>query len=183
MNSNVIKLLLVLCGALLLVLLIEWQFSASTESQLEDLIAEDEKHQVESRELPEISLSKKAIDKYSMMVEKPLFIKGRQPVENVEEQVVNQQGGKIEDLLLVGIYSTKGHLMALFVNKKSDKKYLKKAEGDDVSGWLLREIQEDRVILESAGREETIMLRKPKPGLKSFKKFKPALPKKIKLKS
>ncbi len=109
------------------------------------------------------------MESYSQMVERPLFIAGRKPViESTKEAISNEESGKIEDLILLGIYSIKGEVKALFNKKGRDikgrnKKTLKKLEGEDVDGWLLKEIQSDRVILEQQGNTQTLMLRKPKP--------------------
>lgn len=171
MNSNVIKLLLVLSTVMLIVFLIEWHFSTSSEGLLQDLEATKKQRQIQPRELPDIELSKQSAETYTEMIEKPLFIKGRQPVDDIEE-IVSIEDGKIEDLVLVGIYTIKNQLMALFIQSKSDKKHIKKLAGEDVSGWLLQEITADSAILQRDGRQQTLMLRKPKP--KQLKKTKPA---------
>ena len=163
MNSRVIKLLLGLCLILLVILLVEWLvisfFNPPAVKSISAKVSQDMK-------LPELVLTKQSTETYLDMVDRPLFIKGRKPVIDLNEDSDIQELGKIEDLILVGIYSKDGHMIALFSQQGSEKKYLKKSEGDDIAGWLLKEIQADQIILEQAGEQQTIMLRKPKPKTK-----------------
>jgi type II secretory pathway component PulC len=177
MNSNVIKLLLGLCVFSLLILLVEFEFFGLSSNQLQGAPINTEKQQEQQIKLPQIVLSKKPMDSYSDMIEKPLFIKGRKPVvvDAVEDGPIEELGA-IEDLVLVGIYSTEDRLVALLSQPKADKKFLKKSEGDDVSGFLLKEIQFDRVILERGGKKQPLMLRKPRPK----SKVKPKIKRKVK---
>ncbi|MCK5191110.1 MAG: hypothetical protein KAR12_13765 [Methylococcales bacterium] len=163
MNSRVIKLLLGLCVLLLIILLVEWLAISFSETPAVKSLSAVEGHDME---LPELVLTEQSIETYLDMVDRPLFIKGRKPVIDLNDDSDIQEFGKIEDLVLVGIYSKDGHMIALFSQQGSEKKYLKKSEGDDISGWLLKEIQADQIILEQAGEQQSIMLRKPKPKTK-----------------
>ena len=187
MNSNVIKLLLVLCALLLIILLIEWELAEPSENQDIEMPISKEESQNQSQKLTVIKLSEQPLESYSQMVNSPLFIKGRMPVAGDVEQTDNRDVSRIEDLFLVGIYSAEERIVALFNKKGSNEKYLKKAKGDDVSGWMLEEIQVDKVILEQDGNKQTLMLRAPKPKskrkYKQSKKAKPVAQKKIKPKS
>jgi len=182
MNSNIIKLLLALSVLLLLILFIEWQLAEPSENLGIETSTIDEGSQNQSQNLTVINLSGQPLDSYSQMVNSPLFIKGRKPIEDVVEEVENQDVSSVEDLFLVGIYSAEERMFALFSEKGRDGKYLKKAEGDDVSGWMLKEIQVDKVILERDGNKQSLMLRAPKPKTKSRrpKRAKPVARKKIK---
>lgn len=171
MNNNIIKGLIGLCVLLLLALFIEWQLTDFPEqAQIEP--SGLEKGEASAIDLPKLILVTESEEKYSKMVDKPLFVKGRRPiVSDLEDEVVNEDVGKIDDLLLLGIYSNKGDTKALFSAKGIRKKYLKKAEEEDVSGWKIKEIKPDRVILEQRGKKKTILLRSPKP--KTKRKIKP----------
>jgi type II secretory pathway component PulC len=162
MNSKVIKLLLGLCLLMLVILLIEFGLSLGDQSQFDKPITASEKQQVESNDLPELNVAKQELESYNDMVESPLFIEGRKPIAEIEEEKPVEQVSKIDDLTLLGIYSVKGHMTAMFNKAGKDKKYLKKSEGDDVSGWTLQEIKSDKVVLERTGKKQTVMLRKPK---------------------
>ena len=163
MSSNIIKLLLVLCILLLMVLFIEWELAEPAENLNSETPVTEEESQAERQKLPVIKLSKQSIETYSHMVDSPLFIEGRKPVVGAIEETESEDFGKIEDLFLVGIYSVEERMVALFNKKGTDGKYLKKAKGDDVSGWMLEEINADNVILEQDGKKQTLMLRAPKP--------------------
>lgn len=187
MNSNIIKLLLVLCVLLVLVLFIEWELAEPPEKLNIEAPAIEEESQNQSQKLTIIKLSEQSLDSYTEMVNSPLFIKGRQPIADLVEEAEDQDVGSIEDLFLVGIYSTEEGMMALFKTKGSNEKYLKKSRGDDVSGWMLEKIQADQVILERDGKRQALLLRAPKPKskfkVKPPKRAKPVARKKIKLKS
>ena len=170
MNSNIIKLLLGLCVFLLLILLFEFKFFGLSNDQIEGTTINKGEIQNQPIKLPQIVLSKKPIDSYSEMIERPLFLKSREPVTAVVEEGPVEVVGAIEDLVLVGIYSAKDKLVALLSQPKADKKFIKKSEGDDVSGFLLKEIQADRIILERGGREQSLMLRKDRPKPKKRRK-------------
>ncbi len=175
--NNIIKGLIALCSLLLLVLFVEWALIEPTKQATVESTAVEKSQGL--TDLPKLVLAKQAVESYSQMVERPLFIQGRKPVaEDGEEQAVNEDVGEIEDLVLLGIYSIKGKTNALFNKKGKDRKYLKKSEGEDVAGWLLKEIKPDRVVLEQRGNKQTVMLRKPKPT-KPLRKSKLALRKKI----
>lgn len=171
MNNNVIKGLLGLCLLLLLVLIIEWLMIEPSERTVVPATA-TENNQSSLTELPKLKLAKQAVETYSQMVERPLFIKGRKPIADEEGEAITEEVGEIEDLILLGIYSIKGKTSALFKKMETGRKkpgksrtFLKKSEGEDVAGWLLKEIETDRVVMEQRGKEQTIMLRKPKPKM------------------
>lgn len=176
MSSNIIKLLLGICVFLLLILFIEFEVLSLSNNEKGKAL-NTEKHQDQLIKLPRIILSKKAMEGYPEMVESPLFLKDRKPVIDMEDGPVEVLG-LIEDWVLVGIYSTKDRLVALLSQSKGDKKFIKKLEGDDVAGFLLKEIKADRVILERDGKEQPLMLRKARPR----PKIKPKANRKIKKK-
>ena len=170
MNSNVIKLLLGSCLLMLCILLIELGLSLLSDNPFDDPVSATGKQQGDATELPELNVAKKAVESYTDMVERPLFIKGRKPMVEAEDTTAPvEEVSKIDDLTLLGIYSVKGKMTALFNKTGIDSKYLKKSEGDDVSGWILQEIKTDKVILERTGKQQTVMLRKPKPKMPTAK--------------
>lgn len=118
--------------------------------------------QAESTALPEVKFIDKTPEIYADMIERPLFIDGRRPVIESEEEPVNEAVGKIEDITLMGIYTQDEQSVALISVQGDNKRYVKKKMGDEVSGWLLQRIEKDRVMLERDGDEQTLLLRKPK---------------------
>jgi len=177
MNNLIIKSLAGLCLILFLVLIIEWWVSGDTETTSEQVLIEDETPLT----LPKLALTKKTPESYSQMVESPLFIQGRKPITMDDDSgLIHEDDGQVDDFILLGIYSNKEKMNALFNKKGKQKTFVKKSEGEDVAGWLIKEIKADRVVLEQAGRQKTVMLRMPKPT--TIKKSKRTLRNKNKLK-
>lgn len=159
MISNFVRLLLSVCALLLVVLLLEIILSEAMDSSEQNYTATtpDDSKQIN---LPDLQLSGKALDFYADMVERPLFIEGRRPVSDTDEPSVSLEESKIDDLLLMGIYSLEDQLVALFrVKEQSDDTYLKKKAGDEVSGWQIMEVQSDQVLLARDGKKENLKLR------------------------
>ncbi|MFK5948779.1 MAG: hypothetical protein QM500_08440 [Methylococcales bacterium] len=170
MNNNVIKALLGGCLLLLAVLFIEWQ-TGKPDDQVAVISTAAKQKQDPLIQLPKLILSKQTAESYTQMVETPLFIQGRKPIENDnEEEIIEEDASKIDDLVLQGLYSVKGNKIALFKAKGKDQGYLKKTQGEDVNGWQLIEIKADSVVMEQSGKKQSLMLRKPK--LKSPKRAK-----------
>jgi len=172
--NNAIKILIGICLLLLIVLLIEWQLGQPAQQTTVPANSIDGDNALVK--LPKLQITKKTPESYSQMVESPLFIQGRKPIlaEGGEEQT-EEVAGKIDDLSLQGLYSIQDKQIALFQAKGKDKHYLKKSEGEDVAGWKLIEIKVDSVIMEQHGKQQTLMLRKPKPKVqkKVKKRVKP----------
>ncbi len=163
MNRNLIKLLLSLCLILLLVLLAEWWLADGVDRSLENGERERSEKDALRTELPEIKLSAGSAETYADMVERPLFIEGRRPVaEDDEEADQQQEVDSVDDLVLIGIYTDDKRLMALFSKKGRGRDFLKKSQGDDIGGWLLEEVRSDSVVLDKDGKRQTLLLRKPK---------------------
>ncbi|MCK4843330.1 MAG: hypothetical protein KAT04_15835 [Methylococcales bacterium] len=179
MNSKAVNLLLGICLLLICILIAEWLLiNSSATSSIELLVTE--KVQDAAIDLPELMLEQQPIEAYSAMVDSPLFIEGRKPVSQEEGNKVDEGVSKIDDLVLVGVFSAKEQMVALFSKQGARKKYSKKIEGDDIAGWQVKEIKQDRVVLQRSGRQQTVMLRKSKQ--KSTIKPKPVAGKQIKLK-
>lgn len=171
-NSNLIKFLLGLCVFLLLILSIEWLLADSPEQHVINS-ADEQQNQDLTETLPSLGNNKPALESYSDMVERPLFITGRRAAIESEQDAKTEDAGKIDDVTLYGIYSIKDKTFALFSQKGGDSSYIKKTVDEEVSGWSINDIQSDRVTVEQSGQQQTLMLRKPKP--KVAKKPKPPL--------
>ena len=167
-NYKVIKWLVIICILLVFILVAEWMFVSRLKTSIEPIHNSQVNHN-ESISLPKLTKGNLSIDHYQNIFEKPLFIQGRTPAmgEEVEQESTVQEVKKIEDVVLVGIYSIKGDLTALFKPKKRHEKSIKKAQGDDISGWNIKEIQADKVVLDKAGKEQEMLLRalKKKPKI------------------
>ncbi len=177
MNNNIIKGLIAICLLLLLMLLIEWQIGKPEDLGAVVPIKSAEKQDL-LIELPKLKLAEQTVESYSHMVSSPLFIQGRKTITEALEEEATESVGKVDDLTLLGIYSVKDKQYALFSKKGKDKTYLKKLEGEEVSGWQIIEIKPDRVVVEQQGKQETLLLRKPKPKTNKRVRPKPKAPRK-----
>ncbi len=175
--------LITLSGLMLLLLLAEWGLMESSEISGNNASQISSNQKSIERGLPRLEMATQAIENYTDMVESPLFIEGRKPLLRLEDANKSLVVSNVDDLILSGIYSTGGQLFALFSKQGKETSYSKHKEGDDLAGWLIKKIQNDRVVLDRAGREQVLMLRKPKPKQKPKNKRKVRVSKQIKLKS
>jgi len=165
MNVKLIKLLASVCIALLLIITAEWLYAKHSRKQLQKSITSVETQPYKVDELPSLELTKHPEEKYADLATRPLFIKGRRPVETVDIEETAAAGSETFDWQLTGVYTKGKQLSALFSREKApatEKKYLKITEGDDISGWTLAEIHRDKVILKQGSHQKELMLRKPK---------------------
>jgi hypothetical protein len=166
MNLKLIKLLASICIALLLIIIAEWLYAKHSRKQLQKSITSVETQPYKVDELPSLDLTKQPEEKYVDLATRPLFIKGRRPVETVDvEEAAAVAGSETFDWQLTGVYTKGEQLSALFSREKApatEKKYLKITEGDDISGWTLAEIHKDKVVLRQGSHQKELMLRKPK---------------------
>ena len=166
MNSKLIKLLASVCMALCLIIAGEWLYANYMRHQLLISISSAKSQDYKTDELPEIDLTKQPEESYADLVARPLFIKGRKPVnEPASEGAQAAAKSNSFDWQLSGIYSTKKTVSALFSRVKSKvakDNYRKITVGADIDGWTLTEINKDRVILSQGGDKKELLLRKPK---------------------
>ncbi|WP_027159021.1 hypothetical protein [Methylobacter luteus] len=166
MNVKLIKLLASVCIVLLLIITAEWLYAKHARKQLQKAITSVETQPYKVDGLPSLALTKQPEEKYTDLVTRPLFIKGRRPVETVDiEEAAAVGGSGTFEWQLTGVYTKDEQLSALFSRERApatEKKYLKITEGDDISGWTLAEIHKDKVILKQGSHQKELMLRKPK---------------------
>ena len=166
MNKIWLKIQLALCGLLLLALLGEWAYGRMVWDDLQLSLAPPRPSDYQADDLPELEMLELEME---AVVERPLFIEGRKPiieaVENQAQPTVDH--GQIDEWPLIGIYNKGQQPMALFRKQNEAKKYLKLTEQQMIAGWQLQQIQADRVLLMQNGQTKTVMLRKPRPQLKS----------------
>ncbi len=124
----------------------------------------------EMQEMPSYHANEQAIDDYATLIERPLFFKGRRPIEpgEAEETQTRAAQGVAKDigLNLVGIINTPNNTYALFNNpraKPDEEKFPRYQQGEKIKGWLVQEIKHDRVIIAANGSTEEISLAKPRP--------------------
>lgn len=98
------------------------------------------------------------LDAYDEIINRPLFIAGRAPIENkgvIETISVNTN----LDVKLTGIVVNPDDMIALFVDKQN-KKY-RVRPGDVIQGWEIEELLSDRVIMKQGANRVELLLREP----------------------
>ncbi|MGZ5010232.1 MAG: hypothetical protein ACXV74_04645 [Methylobacter sp.] len=166
MNIKLIKLLVTVCISLCLVIAGEWLYARYMRHRLLTSISSEKPQEYKADKLPEIELTSQPEDSYVDLVVRPLFIKGRRPVDEPSRET-GQAAAKPEtfDWQLTGVYSTKQTVSALFSRAKSKvakDNHRKITVGEDLDGWKLIEINRDRAVLKQGSKEKELLLRKPK---------------------
>lgn len=101
------------------------------------------------------------LETFQTIDDRPLFTPSRRPSQGQDRQSGNRKEEFIGKYLLQGIVIGKAQRLALLVDPAT-KTTLRLAEGEDVGGWVAREIGEDFVRFEAKGVEKMIQL--PKSG-------------------
>ncbi len=169
MNSRFFRWQLWAIALLTVILILEWGYAEVSQNQLKALLNKTVEGDYQADELPELNLPKHTPDSFAAINERPLFIEGRKPLpEKAPDAPVAADASQLEDWLLIGIYNNKDKpKVALFRKQNEAKKFLKLNQGQTISGWQLKEIQADRVILEQGGQEKSVMLLKPRQQTKT----------------
>jgi hypothetical protein len=167
MNTKLVKLLASVCIGLCLIIAVEWLYASYMRHRLLTSISSEKQRDYKAEELPEIDLTKNQEESYADLVARPLFIKGRRPVDEPRTEA-EQAAAKTEgfDWQLTGVYSSQKNVSALFSRSKAKvakDSHRKLTVGDDLDGWKLTEINKDRAVLRQGGNKKELLLRKPKP--------------------
>ena len=179
MNSKLLSVLASVCIVLILIIIGEW-FYAIRAQKLTLNSTTTAETKVLNDEMPAIELTRQSEESYADLVTRPLFIKGRKPVDEPspeEEQTLAVANNF--DWQLNGVYTTKKGLSALFSrsNSKVPKdNHRKISKGADLDGWKLTEIHKDKAILKQGDQQKELLLRKPKLKVLSKKSNEPIIP-------
>lgn len=181
MNLKLIKFLAAICAGLIFVIFCEWLYALYAQKQLLSEITEANNKKPLLAELPTIELAQRPESSYSDLVARPLFIPGRKPVDEPDDNAKPKTTVASEtfDWALNGIYTHNKTLYALFsrTNKKVPKDNFRKITKDgDIDGWKLTEIQYDSVVVSQGDNRKELPLRKPKPKEPPRQTGKPPLP-------
>ncbi|WP_347989606.1 hypothetical protein [Methylomonas sp. AM2-LC] len=163
MNLKLLKVQALLSALFCLILAAEWGYAEYSNRELQQQLKAEAADTASIAELPSIVNLKTAATEFNEVVERPLFIEGRKPIVEVPAENAQQaEISQIDDWSLIGIYHKDNQPVALFSKKTEAKKYLKIKVGQLISGCVLNDIQPDRVILQQAGQQKTVLLRKPR---------------------
>jgi hypothetical protein len=165
MNSKLVTVLVSVCIVCALIIIGEWFYAVQAQKQtLASTTSAETK--ISHDEMPGIELTRQSEESYADLVARPLFIKGRRPVDEPspeEAQAINV--ANTFDWQLNGVYSTKKGLSALFsrsTSKVAKDNHRKISTGADLDGWKLTEIYKDKAILKQGNQQKELLLRKPK---------------------
>ncbi|MBT9097422.1 hypothetical protein [Methylovulum psychrotolerans] len=170
MNSKLVKVLGAICGGLLLVIGGEWFYaSVSQQELLNTQIPKDNKPLADA--MPTINLTEHDEESYGDLVNRPLFIEGRKPVNEPPPETVKGPAVTVNfDWVLKGIvYSRKSGLLALLTRPatvKSPKASNNRTQirlGAILDGWRLAEVTADYVVFTLDTDQKQLFLHKAKP--------------------
>jgi uncharacterized protein YneF (UPF0154 family) len=182
MNTKLVSVLAIICAVLVLIIFGEWLYARQTQKRLLAPITSTET-KISLEEMPVIKLSERSVESYSDMVARPLFIKGRKPVDEPsgkEEAQGLAAGNNIFDWQLDGVYSSKKGLFALFSRPKLEvpkDNFRKLTMNNTLDGWKVAEIHNDKVLLKRGAQQKELLLQKPKSKQTPMKSRIPSIPK------
>lgn len=169
MNNKLIMALGAICGALVLLIAGEWFYAGFSRQRLLDTQLPKE-NTAPPETMPEINLTEKDEQSYAELVNRPLFIEGRKPVnEPPPESAVKATEVAINfDWVLNGIYTSANGTVSALLTKTATAKLPKGGHkrlvaGELLDGWKLAEIAGDHVLFTLDGAQKNLPLHKSKP--------------------
>lgn len=148
------------CLFLLVFVLSEWLI-INYRFTPQEIVDVDSGNPFEAIKVGEFSLDPQ--DSFTEIAERPLFFTDRKPRENEPDDAIGSNiavASKKLNAKLMGVYTTAEGMTALVLDSKG--KYNRVREGDDIEGWEVRELFEDRVIFVAGNANEELKLRKPR---------------------
>ena len=166
MNTKLLSALISLCIGCALIIMCEWLYASWVEKTiLASLTPTNTK--ISPEEMPHIKLNEQPEESYVDVVARPLFIKGRKPIDEPSpEAIQNALVPLVFDWELNGVYTTANGLSALFSRSKTKvakDNYRKIGIGAELDGWKIVEIYQDKALLKQGTQEKELLLRKIKP--------------------
>lgn len=146
---------------LAVVLLLEWAHFRSERANLRSRLATKVEANLAAAKRKDESYGLPAIDEYSAMVDRPLFVEGRRPPEADEASAQASAMQTPLTLKLMGVVFTPKEKLALLVDPKG--KYKRARKNSVVDGWKLVEVDQDKVVLIQGEEQKELRLLKPKP--------------------
>ncbi|GAW86038.1 conserved hypothetical protein [Bathymodiolus platifrons methanotrophic gill symbiont] len=179
-----VTLLFLFCSVLIIILM-TWQGS-HRESYRVQILQEIDNVQSSGftlQEVPSTKFKDQAITDYHELIERPLFFTSRVPFvpeESEQDDKKPEEEVKVlekSSMPLIGIIDSPIGTYALFHNPKAkpeEPKFQRMKQGEEINGWLIKEIKHDRVIISADENVDEILLAKPRKHkkVKSRKKRK-----------
>jgi len=160
-DYGVCLLFLVASAVLALVMLLEWAHFRSVRADLKSRLAAKVEVNLAAAKNEDESYGLPAIDEYSEMTSRPLFVEGRRPPDTDEASTATTVVQTPLTLKLMGVVVTPKDKTALLVDPKG--KYKRARKNAVIDGWKLVEIDADKVILTQGDEQQELKLLKPKP--------------------
>jgi len=142
----------------------EWVFMDKNHRERMAAIENTGSGEVVLEGLPDGSFSLPGIDEYSEMVEHPLFVEGRMPIEESEELAPVITARADLKMKYMGYVATPEGEIGMFLDETT-RKYRKLEKGTVVEGWRVDALYPDRATLMQGGSKEELLLHKPKPKI------------------
>jgi uncharacterized protein YxeA len=167
MNVKIIKLQLLTCAVFTALLGGEWGYGVYAGNLLQENLQIPKDNNSAVVELPKFATLKFGAGDFSEFLERPLFNESRKPIVEtpVDQAKQEENNAQLDDWSLIGVYNKNNQLTALFSKKNESRKYLKLTTNQQISGWVLKEIRLNEVILQQAGQQTSIQLRKPRKDM------------------
>ncbi len=164
-RAHIVSLILAgLCVLFGVVVLLEWSGLESQLGKRQNEIASPVESELSFEKISEADFELPVIDSYTDLVERPLFVEGRRPLEEPPDDALQQtnkyQGAKLKAKLM-GIYSGSDGMTALILN--AEGKYVRVKKQDSVDGWQVEALSPNRVTLKQGVETQDLKLHKPKP--------------------
>ena len=160
-NYKLTIFLLIWCVVLAVILIAEWGYSRYSRNKLYSSLENSVVKVDEFERLPELKDTNNSLESYAEMVNRPLFVEGRRPVEDAESvEQLDVFSGKME-LILTGIIETPEGVTALVQDKQ--KNHFRLILHDPIQGWEVEAIEADKIIMKRNKERSELMLRKPRP--------------------
>ena len=160
-NYKLTIFLIISCVVLAVILIAEWRYSGYSRKKLYSSLENTVVKVDEFERLPELEDTNNSLESYAEMVNRPLFVEGRRPVEDAESvEQLDVFSGKME-LILTGIIDTPEGVTALVQDK--EKNHFRLILHDPIQGWEVEAIEADKIIMKRDKERSELMLRKPRP--------------------
>ena len=151
--------LLLLCSGLGAMIAWELHVIAATQEALPDSSQASDDSPPAVQTLPNalsVSLPATALQAYREILERPLFIRGREPPAKPQAAAVSEQATPLR-YLLEGVALSRDKRVALLRDPGS-REQVSLEEGDEWQGWRVEQVLPDRVILSGDGQIRELLL-------------------------
>lgn len=166
-------LLVGLCGIFAVLAAVEWGYYKYSIGQAKKALNEEIVPNVSIKSVQTEEFSLPPQDHYEAIIERPLMVKGRRPVNEISEPAApNVVRNTKMNMQLMGVVMTPQGMTALL--KDNQGKYRRVRKDESIDGWFIEELYEDKAVVVQGGATHELMLRKPKPKVAPVKRKPPA---------